>query len=206
MFLVSKCLISVVLFVGKKSHLVLTVAGADKIRANTLSLELVDSKTGRQISKATVKPRGTTGAHFVSSFVPPPRSTFRLVLKGKTKRGYDFRRMSRNIIKPKTALIRITYARNDFTIPRGSRSFVVFVVHNVGPTEVFDIFIEDRLGFRVRKGRRSVLVRQGAKRMLSVWFKAPPGAELGKSNSVVLSITGRKSRVRSGQIINLIVA
>ena len=162
------------------------------------------SKAGNRLGTTTVTSHGTSGAHFSASFIPPS-VPFKLKLRGKTEKGYSFERNSRNIVHPSHALIRVLYARNEFTIPAGKSGFVMFLVYNTGPTEVFDIKIKDRLNYVHRLLRSSITVRQGRKSFFSVSFRAPSSAKRGKGDEVLATITGRTSKKTVGHVVRLMV-
>lgn len=182
---------------------ILTVAGAKKINSRSLSLDLM-SMDGRRLSTATVTPHGTSGAHFSSSFTPPS-VPFKLKLKGTTKKGYPFERNSHTTVHPSHALIRVLYARNEYTVPAGGSGFVMFVVYNTGPTEIFDIKVKDLLKYVAHLRRKSIVVRQGRTSFFSVTFKAPSSAARGSGDDVLATITGRTSRKTVGHVVKLMV-
>lgn len=162
------------------------------------------SKDGKRLGTTTVTPRGTIGAHFSASFIPPSVS-FKLRLRGKTQKGYNFERNSHNVVHPSHALIRVLYARNEFILPAGGSGFVVFVVYNNGPTEIFDVKVKDRLKYVSHLRRTSITVRQGRKSFFSVTFSAPSSAERGKGEEVLATITGHTSKKTVGQVVRLMV-
>ena len=182
---------------------ILTVAGANKINSKSLSLDLM-SMDGRRLGTTTVTPHGTSGAHFSASFTPPS-APFKLKLKGKTKKGFTFERNSHNTVRPSHALIRVLYARNEYTIPAGGRGFVMFVVYNTGSTETFDIKVKDRLKYVARLRRTAITVRKGRKSFFSFTFKAPSSAARGGSDEVLATITGRTSKKTVGHVVRLMV-
>ena len=92
------------LVTGEKANVIITVAGNEKINKKTLKLDLL-REDGALIGQALVSPRGTSGAHFTSSF-DPPSVPFTLKLKGKTKKGYNFERLSHNVVQPSPFIIR----------------------------------------------------------------------------------------------------
>ena len=145
---------------------ILTVAGANKINKTSLSLDLM-SMDGRRLGRAAVIPHGSSGAHFSAAF-SPPSARFKLKLKGLTKKDNSFERISHNTVHPSHALIRVLYARNEYTIPAGGSGFVMFVVYNTGATEIFDIKFSNSLiihAFTSQSGFAN-LVR-------CVWFETP---------------------------------
>ena len=162
------------------------------------------SLDGNRLGTATVTPHGTSGAHFSASFTPPSEP-FKLKLKGTTKKGYAFVRNSHTTVHPSHALIRVLYARNEYTIPAGGSGFVMFVVYNTGPTEIFDIKVKDRLKYVAHLRRTHITVRQGRKSFFSATFKVPSSAARGGSDEVLATITGRTSKKTVGHVVRLMV-
>ena len=182
---------------------ILTVTGANKINSGSLSLDLM-SLDERRLDTTTVIPQGTSGAHFSASFTAPS-VPFKLKLRGTTKKGNSFERNSHSTVHPSHLLIRVLYARDDYTIPAGGRGFVMFVVHNTGPTEVFDIKVKDRLKFVAHLRRNFITVRQGRTSFFSVTFNAPSSAARGENDEVLATITGRTSGKTAGHVVKLMV-
>ena len=194
------CLISKI---GQKALVIITVAGAEKINKNALHLDWTNNE-GKRFGTVPLVPRGKGSAHFSASFTPPS-SPFKLKLRGKTKRGYSLERSSRRIVHPSHALIRVLYAKNEFTVPAGGRGFVLFVVYNTGPTEKFDIKIKNTMGFVHYLRRSSILVRRGRKSYFSVTFRAGSAAKRGKAGEVLATIKGQTSKKTVGQVVRLMV-
>lgn len=188
---------------GQKALVIITVAGAEKINKNALHLDWTNNE-GKRFGTVPLVPRGKGSAHFSASFTPPS-SPFKLKLRGKTKRGYSLERSSRRIVHPSHALIRVLYAKNEFTVPAGGRGFVLFVVYNTGPTEKFDIKIKNTMGFVHNLRRSSILVRRGRKSYFSVTFRAGSAAKRGKAGEVLATIKGQTSKKTVGQVVRLMV-
>ena len=186
-----------------KAVVILTIAGVKKINDNSLSVDLM-SKDGKRLGTTTTKPHGTSGAHFSATFTPPS-VPFMLKLKGKTKKGLSFERYSRNPVHPSHALIRVLYARNDYTVPARGSGFVMFVVYNTGRTERFDISVKDRLKFAAPLRRPFITARKDRRNFFSVTFKAPSSASRGTHNEVLVTITGRTSKTTVGHVVRLLV-
>ncbi|XP_068757745.1 uncharacterized protein [Montipora capricornis] len=186
------------------ARVVITVAGNAKINRNTLKLDLI-SEDGRRLTTATVTPRGRSGAHFSANF-SCPAVPFALKLRGKTKKGYNFQRRSHNIVHPSNTLIRVIYARNDYTIPAGRSSLVTFLMHNNGPKETFDIKAKDRLKYVQHLRRSSITVRQRRTSFFSVVLKAPLSASPGKGDELLVTAKGRKSKKTVSLLVRLMVA
>lgn len=162
------------------------------------------SQDGKRLHTATAKPHGTKGVHFSASFIPPTVA-FMLKVKGKTKTGRVFERYGRNTVYPSHALIRVQYARNEYTVPAGGSGFVMFVAYNNGRTESFAISVKDHLKFAVPLRRSTITVHKDRKRFFSVRFKAPRSATRGAQNDVLVTITGRTSKTTAGHAVRLMV-
>ena len=150
-------------------------------------------------------PRGTSGAQFSASF-SCPAVPFIMKLRGKTNRGFNFERMSHNIVHPSNTLIRVIYARNDYTIPAGRSSLVTFLMHNNGPKETFDIKAKDRLKSVQHLRRSSITVRQRRTSFFSVVLKAPLSASPGKGDELLVTAKGRTSKKTVSLLVRLMVA
>ena len=182
---------------------ILTIAGVNKIDGKSLSVDWTN-KDGKRLDTTTTKPHGKSGAHFSATFTTPS-VPFLLKLKGKTKKGLIFERYSRNPVHPSHVLIRVLYARNDYTVPAGGIGFVVFVVFNTGRTERFDISVKDPLKFAVPLRRHFITARKDRRNFFSVIFKAPSSAARGAHNEVLVTITGRTSKTTVGHVVSLLV-
>ncbi|XP_031557718.1 von Willebrand factor A domain-containing protein 7-like [Actinia tenebrosa] len=190
---------------GQRANAIITVAGAERIQRNRLSVELIDSRNGRVLTTVAMTPRSSSKAHFVVSFTPPS-TPFKLRMKGRTKAGNVFERSSIKTIRATTALIRVYRAKDgQLTIPRGRRMFVILLIFNVGPTETFDVSVNDPKQYATKRRKRHVKVNKNRSRRFSMWFTAPLSATPGESYPVAVTIKGRKSRVETGQILNFMV-
>ena len=191
------------LFAGETARVILTVAGDEKINRSTLALDLL-SEDGKRLGSAIVSPGRTSGAHFTASF-NPPSVPFTLKLKGKTKKGYNFERLSHNVVQPSLFIIRVLYASNEYTIPAGGRTFVMFRVHNNGPPDSFDIRVKDNLNYFQYLRGSPVSVRKRSRGFFSFIMRAPASAPRGKGDEVVVSATSRKSKKTVSQVVRLMV-
>lgn len=96
------------------------------------------------------------------------------------------------------------YARNEFTVPVGGSGYVMFVIYNNGPTDIFDIKIKNR--FLVSHLRRSsITVRRGRQNFFSVSFEAPGSAEPGNRDDLLVVVTGRALSTANRHIVSLMV-
>ncbi|XP_031573152.1 von Willebrand factor A domain-containing protein 7-like [Actinia tenebrosa] len=191
---------------GQRANAIITVAGAERIQRNRLSVELIDSRNGRVLTTVAMTPRSSSKVHFVVSFTPPS-TPFKFRMKGRTKAGHGFERSSRKTIRATTALIRVYRAKDgQLTIPRGRRMYVILLIFNVGPTETFDVSVNDPKRYATTRRKQRVQVYKNRSRRFILWFTAPSSATPGKGYPVAVTIKGRKSRVETGQILNLIVA
>ena len=147
---------------GQKANTIITITGVEKIQTSTLKLDVIDSKRGAVLRTLTLTPRKRSKEHFLVSFSPPSKP-FRFRLRGKTIAGNNFERSSKKTVKPLTALVRVYKAMNGLlALPRGRRMYVVMKIFNNGPTEVFDVTVNDPLGYST--SRRKLKVKVYSKR------------------------------------------
>lgn len=185
-------------------RVVLIITEAEKIDVMSLVVDLL-SRDGNSLGMASAKPVGTSGAHFSASFTPPS-VPFRLVLKGKTKKGNRFERNSHSIVNPSNVLIRVLYAKEEYTVPSKGNGYVMFIVYNNGPSEVFDVHVRNTTRFTASIVRPTITVRKGRTSFFSVSFTAKRPASPGSTDAVLVTITGKTSKATVGHVVTLMVA
>ena len=179
------------------------IRGTDKINRTSLNLEIA-SKDGTVLGNTSVNLIGKSGDHFWARF-PTPTVPFKLKLKGKTKKNYDFERNAGNIVHPSHAVVRVLYARNEFTVPLRGRSLVLFFVYNTGSKEIFDFKVKDSSTFNVSVYRPAVRVYTNRSGFFRAMFSAKPTATTGDTDSVLVTATGRTSKVSVNHMFSLMV-
>lgn len=113
---------------GKPNTLVITLAGSEKVDHRSLRLQLVTTE-GHHIRDVALQSRDND--HFTASMTPrAPARTFKLKLRGTTRGGNAFERISRQTVKPTTAVLRGKYASNDYTLPLNRVTFIHFQLCN----------------------------------------------------------------------------
>jgi hypothetical protein len=181
---------------------IVTLAGADKVKTSSLGLSLLD-KNGNHIKNSfSFIPQGKGGVHFLATF-SPPLVPFKLLLKGKTKKGYPFKRNSRTIIQAKSAALTLLYTRHDQTIPAGGKSYAYLILHNAGKAERFKITVRDKLGY-VKSHTKGKHVRRRGTKTIVVRVRAGSG-DKGKTDTVFISATGTTSNVVVSYVLNMLV-
>jgi len=179
----------------------LIVKASDKIDGSSLGLDLL-SKDGKVLSTTSVSPLGTSGAHFSASF-STPTVPFRMKLRGKTKKNFDFERSSRNIVHPSHALVRVLYARHEFTVPVRGRELVIFFVYNTGATEYFKLEVKDSPKFNASVLYSTVRVYKNRSGFFYVYFSAK--STPGTADNVIVTATGQSSKVSVNHVFSLMV-
>lgn len=154
------------------------IRGTDKINRTSLNLEIA-SKDDQILNTTSVNLIGKSGAHFWARF-PTPTVPFKLKLKGKTKKNYDFERNAANIVHPSHAVLRVLYATKEFTVPLGGRDLVIFFVYNTGLTEFFDFKVKDSSTFNASVLRRAARVYTNRSGFFYARFSAKPTATAGQ--------------------------
>jgi hypothetical protein len=181
---------------------ILTIAGANKIRKNPVVLELI-TKHGEHIRDIQLTP-DSRGVHYIANFTPPSRP-FKLKIKGTTKSGNPFERISRSIVEPKYIQLRVLHSDNDFTLRRGKTSNVTFhLLNSANVNKVVNIRVKDRLGC-ARIERNTLTVRKEWQAFFSVSFKTPMSATVGAGNTAFVSVSVVNSTEIVSQPVQLIV-
>ena len=188
------------------------MAGSEKLNNSSLLLQLISTE-GNLISDVTLQPQSQ--GRFIASFNPHAHfPSFRLKLKGVTRDGYHFERISRKTVSPTTAVLRVKYASNLSTLPLGRTTFIHFLVCNFGATEIFHIeVLKDRLGYIIRRGRHrnpkrrkaGKLVIKGRCVVFSVYAKATRSEDVGKTDPIYFILKGQKSKAVVSQTVHLLV-
>ena len=164
----------------------------------TLEAELVtlegDTVTTKKPISLTSKSK--KGIRYSVKFYPP-NETFKIKLKGKTKKEIPFKVSPIKPIKHKTLLVQIIYARNHNTVPKGRASYAVFAIENVGSDEVADFKSFGILGTVERLSRRMGRACKGRVASFSVTFRGSAKAAKGTTVIIVVSVKGRKSGSKS---------
>ena len=172
--------------------------------SSSLRLQLITTE-GSYIRDVALQPH--IQGVFLANFTPPGlRQPFKLKLKGNTRGGYRFERISRQTIKSTTAILRGNYASNDFTLPLDRTTYIHFQLCNFGSNELFDVaVVKDTLRYVLPRRQRPRRVKKNRCVVISVYAKATRSQDVGKTDSVFVIVKGRSSRVAVSQIVHLLV-
>ncbi len=181
-----------------------TVGGAHHTDISSLSLRLINTQ-GHTLKKGIrLVPLGNSGVHFKASFVPPGKTTFKIVLQGRTKRGKKFTRVSREDITAKGLLFLALYGQGEFTAIPGRRMMLIVGIHNSEGTEFFRLKAFSAYG-AVKILRNRIIARKGRMGFSTLVFIPKATARHGAMITLFMIARGERSgRVVSG-IIRLIV-
>ncbi|XP_067023629.1 hemicentin-2-like [Acropora muricata] len=186
---------------GKLNRLVITLAGSEKVDNSSLRLQLI-TKDGDHIRDATLQSRD--GVHFTTSVIPSAR-VFKLKLRGNTRSGTPFQRISSQIIEPTKVLLRVWSASNDYTLPHNGITFVHFLLCNHGHSERFQVTVRDRLGYLVTRRIGNRIARRNSCPILAVLARATRTEDIGKIESIFIMVKGTKSGTIASTIVQLFV-
>ena len=188
---------------GKLAHVILIVRATDKIQPASLSLNIV-GEDGEVLNTTSVIPVGTSGAHFSATF-STPSVPFKLQLQGRTKGNFNFQRNSQSTVTPRHVVVKVLYARNEFTVPISGYEFTIFFAYNTGPTEVFDFKVRSTTNFEAQSSRSSARIYRDRMAFFSVRFTATPSAVRGAADRMLVTVTGRTTRVTASYLVSLMV-
>ena len=177
---------------------------ADKIQSSSLYLKIL-KEDGSVLRTVSVRPTGTRSrAHFSATFVTPS-APFKLQLRGKTKKNFNFERNSKITIQPSHVMVKAIYSGSEFTVPKHTREPVTFLVFNTDVTEMFDVSVEATSVFNAHY-QRSHLVYQDRLATIDVYFSASPLATPGTEEGVLVTVTGRTSKATAKTVVSLMVS
>ena len=183
--------------------MVLTVAGSEKIDSSSVRLELITTD-GARISDVTLQ--RLNAVHFTANITPSSSQPFKLKIRGTTRGGNSFERISRQTIKPTTAVLRGKYASNDYTLPLGSITFVHFQLCNFDASEYFDVtVVKDKMGYVISPNVRPRRVMKGRCTTLSIRARATRSEDVEKTDTVFIIAKGRTSKSVVSQAVRLFV-
>ncbi|XP_048577662.1 uncharacterized protein LOC125559822 [Nematostella vectensis] len=130
-----------------------------------------------------------------ATFRRPPSVPFKLRLRGTTVGGFRFERISRKIITAKSAIIRMVYNKNYYTLPRGKRSYARFAIHNNGASDTFRVNLAfSSRGIQIIRPPRpsGYHVRSRGQRYVSTALFVP--TSMRKGTFIKMSVTARGTR------------
>jgi len=121
-----------VIDVGEKANVKIVVPNIARLDKDSLKVDLV-SKDGKRMKLLSVKDE-------MASFDLPSNNPFKIRLFGKTHNGEFFERLSREEIKPQTAIIRTQILQSLLTVKRGRRSsFRAAIDYSGGGSKIFNV-------------------------------------------------------------------
>ena len=190
-------------FSGKTAHVILIVRGAEKLQPSSLKLNIL-STDGRPLHTTSLRQVGGDGVHFSASF-PTPAEAFNMQLKGKTKKNFQFERNSQSTVEPSHVVVKLLYARNEFTAPKSSYEFAMFFILNSGATEKFKFQIKETVNFKAEYSASLITVYQNRYAVVRVRFIAKSSAVPGSVDQLFVTVTGETSKVTARNIVSLMV-
>ena len=183
--------------------MVVTIAGCEKIDTNSVRLELITTE-GARIRDVTLQ--RLDDVYFTASITPRSSKPFKLKIRGTTRGGNSFQRISRQTIKPTTVVLRGKYASNDYTLPLGAVTFVHFQLCNFGASEYFDVtVVKDKMGYVISPKVRPRRVIKGRCTILSVRARATRPEDVEKTDTVFIIAKGRTSKSVVSRAVRLFV-
>ena len=183
--------------------MLITVAGSEKLNTSSVRLELITTE-GTRMSDVTL--HTSDNVHFTASITPSAGQPFKLKLRGTTRGGHTFERISRQTFKPTTAVLRVKHASNDYTLPLGRVTFVHFQLCNFGASEYFDVtVVKDRMGLIISPQISPKRIIKGHCATISVRARATRSQDVDKTDSIFLIAKGRASKVVASQGVRLFV-
>lgn len=178
---------------GQQTKVIIMLAGANKIRKDTVVLELI-TRHGDHIRDVTLTP-DSEGVRYTATLTSPS-SPFKLKIKGTTKSGNPFERISRGVEEPKSIQLRIFYSGDEFTLKRGEISTVTFRLYNSARVNKrINIEVKDTLGFAGNPRRNNRTLRKGRRAFFRIEFTTPRNATVGAKDTALVSVNSGAERI-----------
>ncbi|EDO42254.1 predicted protein [Nematostella vectensis] len=186
--------------IGEPAIVKVLIPLANRLQVSSLRLDALD-RFGNVLEMSMVS-RAT------ATFQRPPSVPFKLRLRGTTVGGFSFERISRKIITAKSAIIRMVYNKNYYTLPRGKRSYVRFAIHNNGASDTFRV----NLAFSSRgiqivspPSASGYHVRSRGQRYVSTQLEVPTSMRKGTFIKMFVTARGTRSGVTTKLSAQLMV-
>ena len=172
-------------------HLYLSITGLENIKPQSLRVDLLREDGSKLLAGLQLShERGTT--IFNTSF-SSFRETFKIRLRGRTREGYRFQRLSEKTVKAQPILVRALYGDRDYTVVNGRKMLLIFEVLNRGPSSVFKFDCIAKIGTPILRTKRRRIWRRGYFRL---HYYAPKGSHYkGHVDQLVVSVRGTKNPV-----------
>ena len=126
-------------------------------------------------------------------------------LKGKTKKNFQFERNSQSTVEPSHVVVKLMYARNEFTAPKSSYEFAMFLILNSGATEKFKFKIKETVNFKAAYSASPITIYNNGHAVVPVRFTAKSSAVPGSVDDLLVTVTGETSKVTATNIVSLMV-
>lgn len=178
---------------GQIAQVSLTVSGAGKIQKSSLLVDIIDVSGNTLVANKKLTEVGKSGIRFIFSLVPPNKA-FKLLLKGKTKAGKNFQRISRHVDTAKPLVIKEFYTYRHYTIPqKGSTSIMFTLFNGSNENKKYTILFRTNNGYKASlhgsQARVSrMVVRKGSKKYIrvSVAYNGGTPGNVGETLNVVI--------------------
>ena len=183
----------------------MTVGGIKYLNPSSLYLDVLET-TGKVLLKGIkLHPKGKSGVHFEASFEPPGKKPFKLALKGNTKSGRSFSRLSKHEIKSESALLRILYGRREFTVTPGIPTFVLLGLHNNYKNDEHFVISASSDDGKTQVSVNKLFVKRKRMNFVVVHFRPSTGLVTGQTAIVRVTAKGELSKIQITTFVRLLV-
>ena len=206
-----------ILFLGTDVQVIITVAGLESVRSDSLTLDVVD-KTDRVIFSNLALQRNPAKSVIFNTTIRGNTKPFKLKLKGKTRRGFSFQRLSSTLVTPKAVHIRFLYSSEEFVLKRGQKTFITLEILKMGAMlsgkargSSLTFSMKTRLGkasFGTNLGNIGKDITRIVRRRtyIRVFYKTPKEAiYYGKSDTLFVRVTGKQQSEEASASINILI-
>eukprot|EP00794_Sanderia_malayensis_P005644 gene5644-6340_t len=177
--------------IGRQGPMVIRISNADLLNSSSLELDIVDGNS--VVLSSGLKLQKLGGGAFETKLLPPTTS-FKLALKGRTKSGHAFQRLSNRLSEPQKAVMVALGAGEEFTASVSSGiSKINVYMYNEGEVEQFQFRGVANYGTISIATSTQVLQKQSNATLEFSYSPSSTAASyIGKTDAVTLKANGAK--------------
>lgn len=194
---------------GYETVIRVVIGGLDNVDPGSLYLQTVDQFNNIMEGPIDMYPIGSLGVVMEGYLHVESNKTFQVQLKGMTRAGKPFLRVGIQQEVPKPALILVLYARKvsgetDFTVARGTRTFIVIALRNFGDKDVFHIQASTNDG-DCQVTRTTIALRKYREGFTGIKFRPRSTMKHGQAAVIRMKAYAKKSGVTIRNTVRLLI-
>eukprot|EP00794_Sanderia_malayensis_P007841 gene7841-8690_t len=186
---------------GEDVHMYLSISGLENVRVPSMRVDFL-REDGSKL-RSGLKLYRSKGSSVFNTTFKSFKESFKVRLRGATKEGYVFQRLSEKTVKAQPILVRSLYGDRDYTVIQGKKMLLIFEVLNRGKPATFLFDCICKLGTPILPFKKRRIWRRGYFR---INYFAPKGAQYkGVTDQLVVSVKGLKGDVYVYTVVKVLI-